>query len=124
MQKLKPSYIKKLELAATRRLHSRLRRKFAVDFRVQCYTCEAVLDVHCKQLHMGHFLNTYRYAAVRYEEDNIRPQCLNCNVMKHGNLDVFERNLRAELGEKRFEALKFRARPTRKFTDLELMEIR
>src|SRR3990167_9589243 len=67
-----------------------------------CYTCRAKL--YWKEIQAGHGFSG-RNNSILFEEDIIRPQCYGCNICNSGRLDVFTRNLRKELGEKRFEEL-------------------
>lgn len=65
-----------------------------------CYTCEFT-----GVLQNGHFVPR-QYLAVRWEEDNCRPQCMNCNVFRHGKPLDFEERLVQELGAARVQELK------------------
>jgi len=69
-------------------------------FQKKCYTCPYI-----GQLQNGHFVPR-QYLATRWEEDNCRPQCRNCNVFRHGYILEFEERLSNELGAKRVQELK------------------
>jgi len=69
------------------------RRKDAVNGRVKCYTCSVA---HPRQkMDCGHFLSR-TLLAVRYSEDNTRPQDKYCNLFRHGEQYIFGKNLEAE----------------------------
>lgn len=53
----------------------------------------------------GHFVRR-NATAVRYEEDNCRPQCVGCNLYGEGKVLDFEENLVKELGRDRVEEIK------------------
>jgi len=55
-----------------------------------CFTCGDRAPY--KELHNGHFIPRGNYAT-RWHELNCNAQCYGCNVMKDGNLEVYERNL-------------------------------
>ncbi|MEO0132590.1 MAG: recombination protein NinG [candidate division WOR-3 bacterium] len=62
----------------------------------RCYTCGSKRNLQC-----GHFVSRV-YLLGRYDEDNVRAQCVRCNVFKVGNKEVFSLNLVTEYGERRF----------------------
>lgn len=84
-----------------------------------CYTCGLVRDK--MELQCGHFLSR-QYNATRYDLDNLRPQCVNCNVWRRGNIAFFADNLLKEIGKERFDALIARGRTRKEFTKQELIE--
>ena len=55
-----------------------------------CYTCGQSL--HVTELHCGHFASR-KYMAVRWEPDNVAPQCYACNIHGHGEQWLFGRNI-------------------------------
>ena len=80
-----------------------IRRKYADrDGMVKSFTGNEVK--HWKQMHCGHYLSRM-YKAMRWDEDNARPQSMAENIWKHGNPIEFRINLVAEIGEDRVKAL-------------------
>jgi len=77
-----------------------------------CYTCG--LRRPKMELQCGHFISR-QYNATRYDLDNLRTQCVNCNVWRRGNIAFFSANLLQELGKERFEALIKKGRTTKQF---------
>jgi len=60
---------------------------------VECYTCGTVK--HWKQMQCGHFIPRI-HMFTRFSEDNCKPQCPTCNMMKDGNLIAFAEHLNRE----------------------------
>jgi len=60
--------------------------------------------------------------ATRWDEDNVRPQCVSCNIYRHGEQWIFGRNLDGEQ-QGRAEAIMRRAHEPRKYTAVELNEL-
>lgn len=82
------------------------------DGTFQCYTCPQVLLEGQNQFHTGHFISSSICStAMRYDLENLRPQCATCNVWKGGNWVEFETHLRKDGVD--VEALKQRNRDTR-----------
>lgn len=57
---------------------------------VECYTCGTKKP--WKQMQCGHFIPRI-HMLTRFSEDNCKPQCPNCNVLKDGNLVAFAQHL-------------------------------
>ena len=68
----------------------------------RCYTCGAIK--YWQELQCGHFIRRGHH-AVRWDENNARPQCVMCNCFDNGRPDVFEVNLREEIGDEEVDAL-------------------
>lgn len=67
-----------------------------------CYTCGRRLP--WKGMDCGHCISR-RYISTRFELDNLRVQCQQCNRTLHGNYESYYPKLKKELGEKRFNEL-------------------
>lgn len=62
-----------------------------------CYTCGAILIDGTSNFQIGHFIpSSVCSAAMRYDLDNLRPQCSACNIWKSGNWPAFEDHLRRD----------------------------
>lgn len=62
---------------------------------VECYTCggkHKIADIQC-----GHFMGRSNLGT-RWMEQNCRPQCMECNYFKTGNIEEFEHRLDQENG--------------------------
>jgi len=77
---------------------------------LHCYTCEREMRLGEVSTQAGHFISR-TYSPVRYDENNVRPQCAYCNDKRSGNGKPieFERNLRLEVGDYTVDELKARA---------------
>lgn len=74
-----------------------------------CYTCGKYLIDGAQDFHIGHFISSSICSTkLRYDLDNLRPQCSGCNVWKSGNWLEFEKHLTADKGENFVEELKQR----------------
>lgn len=94
--KKKPPTLSKLKKELDRVFSIYIRSKYEK----KCYTCEYV-----GMLQNGHFVPR-QYLAVRWDEDNCRPQCRNCNVFDHGKPFEFEERLVKDLGAARVQEIK------------------
>lgn len=79
-------------------------RASRADFQgfVSCFTCPARLQ--WKQMQCGHFRKRADIAT-RFEENNCRVQCKYCNETLGGNLEIFEEELRDEIGDEEVDRI-------------------
>ena len=86
------------------------------DYRgfVTCYTCETVIP--WQEAQCGHFIRR-QHSSVRFDEDNCRPQCYECNMIKDGMEESFEEHLRDDLGDEVVDALLQRGKEEYSYTD-------
>lgn len=82
----------------------------------KCYTCDR--KYHWKQIHCGHFMSRKNFST-RWEESNVAPQCVGCNLFKHGEQYMFGLKLGKNLAEELF----FKSKIIVKFTDDDLNEM-
>lgn len=64
-----------------------------------CYTCDRAIEIGTAGCHAGHWLPKGGYSGHYFNPNNVRPQCMICNVRWSGNTPVFEQRLRAEIGD-------------------------
>jgi len=69
---------------------------------VHCFTCSRYF--HYKNMDCGHFLRRGHW-KLRFDKDNARAQCHICNRERNGMPEVFEEELRSELGNKIVDGL-------------------
>lgn len=63
-----------------------------------CYTCGRT-GLEGSNRHTGHFISSSICSVeLRYDLDNLRPQCYACNIHKSGNWLAFETHLMIEKG--------------------------
>lgn len=67
-----------------------IRNKYAKAGYVRCFTCGVVKLI--SNMQCGHFVSR-AHLATRYDEENVRPQCVGCNVFGGGKTAVFADNL-------------------------------
>ncbi len=78
-----------------------------------CVTCNKVF--FWKEIQAGHFLSRKHY-SIRWSEDNVKPQCVGCNVFKYGEQYKFS----LFLGKDAAEVLYLKSKEIVKFTNYEL----
>jgi len=84
-----------------------------------CYTCKK--PIQGANRHLGHFIpNSVGGALLRYNLDNLRPQCYYCNINCGGQGAVFYRELLKDEGKKFIDKLFILKTQTVKATDLYL----
>ena len=83
---------------------------------VKCFTCDREYPI--KSIQNGHFMSRKNYAT-RWDEDNCRPQCYGCNVMKQGMQYEFGKRL----GKEKAEEMYLLSKKTVKLSDYELLEM-
>lgn len=69
---------------------------------VTCISCGRRLKV--TEAEGGHYIPR-RHRATELHPDNVRPQCHECNQIKHGNVEEYRKNLILEIGIDRVEKL-------------------
>jgi len=69
---------------------------------VTCYTCGKKCLV--KECQAGHGISG-RGNAILFEPLIVRPQCIQCNILRHGRYDVFVPKLIHEIGLEKYEEL-------------------
>lgn len=70
---------------------------------LRCYTCSGERLI--KEMQVGHFIRR-SYSALRWDVNNVRPQCPKCNCLLSGNLEIYENKLAKELGDSEIERMR------------------
>jgi len=94
-----------------------IRQKYSKRGMVKCYTCGVVKPI--KEMQCGHGLGG-RGNSILFDEEICRPQCMQCNIFKGGNYDVFHAKLIEENGLEWFKAKLKQKQQTKQFTRKEL----
>jgi len=81
-----------------------------------CVTCGK--ELHWKDIQAGHFISRKHYST-RWDERNVKPQCVGCNVFKYGEQYKFS----LFLGLKLSKALSLQSNEIRKFSSNELEDM-
>jgi len=63
------------------------------DLKCECFTCGSRKS--WTALQCGHYMSRSNL-SLRWELQNLRPQCIYCNCTLHGNLDEFKERLESE----------------------------
>ncbi len=84
---------------------------------VACVTCNRLL--HWKECHAGHFVRR-QHMALRWNEENVHPQCIRCNTFLDGNEAEYSRFIIKRYGMHRFEEMLTLKHSTMKWTREEL----
>ena len=109
-RKLKPKEKKAIDKESSQALVKKLDKYFSLFIRqkhsenglVECYTCRKKMEIN--QIQCGHY-HSRRFYSVRWEEMNCRPQCVSCNVFKHGNYPEFSKRLIEDHGRQYMDLL-------------------
>jgi len=78
-----------------------------------CCTCGKVL--HWKEIQAGHFMSRKHY-SIRWDERNVHPQCVACNVFRYGEQYKYSIFLGKELAD----VLYLQSKEIKKYTTDEL----
>jgi hypothetical protein len=81
-----------------------------------CVTCGK--ESHWKDIQAGHFISRKHYST-RWDERNVFPQCVGCNVFKYGEQYKFSLFLGLELSKE----LSLQSNEIRKFSSNELEDM-
>lgn len=115
-QKTKGYYVKKLDAVFS----TYIRQSYANDFGMSsCYSCSKI--AHWKDLQCGHFISR-AHMNTRWDEKNVRSQCVGCNVFKNGNMVEYSYRLLKEIGEGGMDELMEKKKETRQWSISELKD--
>ena len=81
-----------------------------------CVTCEK--RFHWKEIQAGHFMSRKHYST-RWDENNVHPQCVACNVYRAGEQYKYS----VFLGQFQAEELYLKSQELVKYTNVELEEM-
>lgn len=96
-----------------------IRTKFSHQGICTCYTCGARYPISVIQ--NGHCFGRSN-RGTRFDEDDCRPQCRNCNY--YGDvIGIFKEKLLREIGEDRFNALRIKANQICKISEYEALDM-
>lgn len=93
-----------------------IRQKYSKNGKVQCVTCSTWKEI--KAMQAGHYISR-GYLSVRFDEENVHPQCPACNIFKNGNLDEYAMWLIGTYGEGILEKLNKKKWEMKKYSRLE-----
>jgi hypothetical protein len=87
---------------------------------VGCVTCG--VGKHWKESQAGHFLDG-RHNSVLFDERNVHPQCVKCNMFMSGNKIKYYEFMRIKYGQETIDELEFLDTKDKKFTREELIDM-
>lgn len=90
------------------------------DGTTRCYTC--LRWESTKLMDASHFISV-RHQSTRYDLNNLRSCCQDCNRLNYGNLKRFRQHLVQEIGESAVEELEMRSKEVKQWTKEELNEL-
>lgn len=107
-----PERYRNKSIAALKRIavtwcHKYIRKR---DEGLPCISC-----VNYRKLQAGHFYSAGKFPALKFDEDNIHGQCLQCNY--YGSQETgaaYERNLRARIGDERVDSIIMKAQASKR----------
>lgn len=67
-----------------------------------------------KTLQAGHYFAVSGYDGLRFDEDNVNGECAGCNCFNESHLILYGQNLKAKIGEDRYNDLIQRAEDYKK----------
>lgn len=80
-----------------------------------CITCHKVF--FWKEIQAGHFVSR-KHNATKYDEDNVWPQCVHCNIFLHGDQFNMGKMIDKKLGEGSADKLVIRSKMTFRLTNI------
>ena len=83
-----------------------------------CVTCGKKAHWKTGGIQAGHFMSRKHYST-RWDEDNVKPQCVGCNMFRSGEQYKYSLYLGKQLSEKLHE----KSNKIVKFTNIELEEM-
>lgn len=89
---------------------------------VKCYTCDKKAYWRGDGMQNGHFISRSS-RILRWREDNCRPQCYRCNVMRYGESYIFGVKLNQEFGYNIADELLIESKKIIKQSDQDLLDL-
>ena len=106
-------WLKKLQVIFNRYIRDRDKDK-------PCVSCGKPL---IGKFDAGHFYSVGSTPELRFNEDNVHGQCVECNQHLHGNLIEYAERLPGRIGPERFERLKEAKNKSKKLTIPEIRDL-
>jgi hypothetical protein len=85
-----------------------------------CFTCGVTKP--WKELQAGHYVSR-SHKSTRFHERNVWPQCVGCNIFKHGAMDSYALALQRKYGASILEELNGLKHLSKSFTVQELQSL-
>lgn len=101
IKKYQKKTISQLKNICVRWCHDYIRKRDEGNF---CISCNKF-----GELQAGHYFPAGHHSALKFNENNIHGQCLQCNFHKHGNLSNYKINLELKIGKEELQKLEITA---------------
>lgn len=88
----------------------------------KCYTCDTPIP-DIRDRHAGHYWTKGGHPATCFDFDNLRVQCVSCNLWNSGNLAEYATRLIRELGQEKYDNLYTKAHQTKKWDRAEMQQL-
>ena len=72
------------------------------DYKKPCVSCDKPL---AGKFDAGHYFTVGAYPNIRFNEDNVHGQCVECNQHRHGNIAEYSIRLPYRIGQERYDKL-------------------
>jgi hypothetical protein len=104
---LQKKSVSQLIAIAVRHFHKFIRTR---DKDLPCISCGRYT-----KLQAGHFYSAGNHPSVRFNEDNVNGQCIQCNHFLSGNLLPYRANLIKKIGQERVDKITLNVEMSKKF---------
>lgn len=130
-KKTKEEKIRVKEMIEKTRTIPELRKKLEYEFNrfirirdlgADCISCDKKLT-DIRYYHAGHYYSAGHHSNLRFNENNVHGQCIECNTHLHGNLIKYRKKLENKIGAQELEELDEIAYLTKKWNREELLKL-
>ena len=104
---LQKKSVSQLKAIAVRHFHKFIRTR---DKDLPCISCGRYT-----KLQAGHFYSAGNHPSVRFNEDNVHGQCIQCNHFLSANLLPYRANLIKKIGQERVDKITLNVEMSKKF---------
>lgn len=84
-----------------------------------CISCDKPLR---GKFDAGHYFTVGAYPNIRFNEDNVHGQCVECNQHKHGNITEYAIRLPYRIGQQRYDDLLIQRNDSNKLSVADIKE--
>ena len=90
------------------------------DYKKPCISCDKPLT---GKFDAGHYFTVGAYPNIRFNEDNVHGQCVECNQHKHGNIAEYSIRLPYRIGQQRYDKLLMERNESNKLSINDIKEL-
>jgi hypothetical protein len=118
-KKSRSQIVKQLDIAFSRYIRMLYAESVNGEWVVKCVTCDVVKPV--KEMQAGHYISRGKYPT-RWDEQNVHPQCVACNVLRNGNYTEYARFMVRTYGADFLDIIALRATRLSKTSTIDLQQ--